>query len=145
MLITPSTSRSLWLCRLRPILFGSVKNGHRSVSHIEKVLHDKGFSTNVGDEGGFAPNIKSNEEAIEIVLQAIEKAGFKPGVDIFIAMDAASSEFYDAKTKTYTFKSRMVKLKSDEMVEYWAKWAKKYPIISIEDGMGEEDWDGWKN
>jgi len=78
-------------------------------------------------------------------LQAIEKAGFKPGVDIFIAMDAASSEFYDAKTKTYTFKkSDGKKLKSDEMVEYWAKWAKKYPIISIEDGMGEEDWDGWK-
>lgn len=112
---------------------------------LKKVLHDKGFSTNVGDEGGFAPNIKSNEEAIEIVLQAIEKAGFKPGVDIFIAMDAASSEFYDAKTKTYTFKkSDGKKLKSDEMVEYWAKWAKKYPIISIEDGMGEEDWDGWK-
>ncbi|MBN8578094.1 MAG: phosphopyruvate hydratase [Cyclobacteriaceae bacterium] len=112
---------------------------------LKKVLHDKGFSTNVGDEGGFAPNIKSNEEAIEIVLQAIEKAGFKPGADMFIAMDAASSEFYDAKTKTYTFKkSDGKKLKSDEMVEYWAKWAKKYPIISIEDGMGEEDWDGWK-
>jgi enolase len=112
---------------------------------LKKVLHDKGFSTNVGDEGGFAPNIKSNEEAIEIVLQAIEKAGFKPGLDMFIAMDAASSEFYDAKTRTYTFKkSDGKKLKSDEMVEYWAKWAKKYPIISIEDGMGEEDWDGWK-
>jgi enolase len=79
------------------------------------------------------------------VLKAIEKAGFKPGEDIFIAMDAASSEFYDAKTKTYTFKkSDGKKLKSDEMVDYWAKWAKKYPIISIEDGMGEEDWDGWK-
>jgi len=112
---------------------------------LKKVLHDKGFSTNVGDEGGFAPNIKSNEEAIEIVLTAIEKAGFKPGVDIFIAMDAASSEFYDGKTKTYTFKkSDGKKLKSDEMVEYWAKWSKKYPIISIEDGMAEEDWDGWK-
>src|ERR1041384_2997623 len=112
---------------------------------LKKVLHDKNFSTNVGDEGGFAPNIKSNEEAIEIVLTAIEKAGFKPGSDIFIAMDAASSEFYDAKTKTYTFKkSDGKKLKSEEMVEYWAKWAKKYPIISIEDGMAEEDWDGWK-
>ena len=112
---------------------------------LKKVLHDKGFSTNVGDEGGFAPNIKSNEEAIEIVLMAIEKAGFKPGVDMFIAMDAASSEFYDAKTKTYTFKkSDGKKLKSDEMVDYWAKWVKKYPIISIEDGMAEEDWDGWK-
>jgi enolase len=112
---------------------------------LKKVLHDKGFSTNVGDEGGFAPNIKSNEEAIEIVLQAIEKAGFKPGEDIFIAMDAASSEFYDAKTKKYTFKKSDGKqLSSDEMVEYWAKWAGKYPIISIEDGMAEEDWDGWK-
>lgn len=112
---------------------------------LKKVLHDAGLSTNVGDEGGFAPNIKSNEEAIEIVLRAIEKAGFKPGVDIFIAMDAASSEFYDAKSKTYTFKkSDGKKLKSDEMVDYWAKWAKKYPIISIEDGMAEEDWDGWK-
>lgn len=112
---------------------------------LKKVLHDKHLSTNVGDEGGFAPNIPSNEEAIEIILKAIEKAGFKPGVDVFIAMDAASSEFYDAKTKTYTFKkSDGKKLKSDEMVEYWAKWAKKYPIISIEDGMGEEDWDGWK-
>jgi len=112
---------------------------------LKKVLHDKNFSTNVGDEGGFAPNIKSNEEAIEIVLTAIEKAGFKPGSDIFIAMDAASSEFYDAKTKSYVFKkSSGKKLKSAEMVEYWAGWAKKYPIISIEDGMAEEDWDGWK-
>lgn len=112
---------------------------------LKKVLHDKNFSTNVGDEGGFAPNIKSNEEAIEIVLTAIERAGFKPGSDIFIAMDAASSEFYDAKTKSYVFKkSSGKKLKSAEMVEYWANWAKKYPIISIEDGMAEEDWDGWK-
>ncbi len=112
---------------------------------LKKVLHDKGLSTNVGDEGGFAPNIKSNEEAIEIVIKAIEKAGYKPGVDIFIAMDAAVSEFYDAKSKTYTFhKSDGKKLKSDEMVEYWAKWVKKYPIISIEDGMAEDDWDGWK-
>jgi enolase len=123
----------------------SLRMGTEVFHTLKKVLHEKGFSTNVGDEGGFAPNIKSNEEAIEIVLKAIEKAGFKPGVDMFIAMDAASSEFYDAKTKTYTFKkSDGKKLKSDEMVEYWAKWAKKYPIISIEDGMGEEDWDGWK-
>jgi len=112
---------------------------------LKKVLHDKGLSTNVGDEGGFAPNIASNEEAIEIVIQAIEKAGFKPGVDIFIAIDAASSEFYDAKTGLYTFKKSSGKsLKSAEMVDYWAAWAKKYPIISIEDGMAEDDWDGWK-
>lgn len=123
----------------------SLRMGTEIFHTLKKVLHDKNFSTNVGDEGGFAPNIKSNEEAIEIVLTAIEKAGFKPGVDVFIAMDAASSEFYDAKTKTYTFKkSDGKKLKSEEMVEYWAKWAKKYPIISIEDGMAEEDWDGWK-
>jgi enolase len=123
----------------------SLRMGTEIFHTLKKVLHDKGLSTNVGDEGGFAPNITSNEEAIEIVIKAIEKAGFKPGEDVFIAMDAASSEFYDAKTKTYTFKkSDGKKLKSDEMVEYWAKWAKKYPIISIEDGMGEEDWDGWK-
>ncbi len=112
---------------------------------LKKVLHDGGLSTNVGDEGGFAPNIKSNEEAIEVVLKAIEKAGFKPGEDIFIAMDAASSEFYDAKANAYTFKKSSGKtLSSDEMVEYWATWAKKYPIISIEDGMSEDDWTGWK-
>jgi enolase len=123
----------------------SLRMGTEIFHTLKKVLHDKGLSTNVGDEGGFAPNIKSNEEAIEVVLKAIEKAGFKPGVDVFIAMDAAVSEFYDAKSKTYTFhKSDGKKLKSEEMVEYWAKWVKKYPIISIEDGMAEDDWDGWK-
>jgi enolase len=123
----------------------SLRMGTEVFHTLKKVLHDKGLSTNVGDEGGFAPNIASNEEAIEVVLKAIEKAGFKPGVDIFIAIDAASSEFYDAKTKTYTFKkSTGKKLKSAEMVDYWAAWAKKYPIISIEDGMAEDDWDGWK-
>jgi enolase len=112
---------------------------------LKKVLHDQGLSTNVGDEGGFAPNIRSNEEAIEVVLKAIEKAGFKPGEDIFIAIDAASSEFYDAATNTYTFKkSDGKKLSSAEMVDYWATWAAKYPIISIEDGMAEDDWTGWK-
>lgn len=123
----------------------SLRMGTEVFHHLKKVLHDKGLSTNVGDEGGFAPNITSNEEAIEVVLKAIEKAGYKPGVDIFIAMDAASSEFYDKKSKTYHFKkSSGKKLKSEEMVEYWAKWAKKYPIISIEDGMDENDWKGWK-
>lgn len=123
----------------------SLRMGTEIFHTLKKVLHDKGFSTNVGDEGGFAPNIKSNEEAIEIVLQAIEKAGFKPGEDVFIAMDAASSEFYDAKTDTYTFKkSDGKKLSSAEMVDYWAAWAAKYPIISIEDGMAEDDWKGWK-
>ncbi|WP_448529375.1 phosphopyruvate hydratase [Raineya sp.] len=112
---------------------------------LKKVLKDKNHSTNVGDEGGFAPNLKSNEEAIEVVLQAIEKAGYKPGEDIFIAMDAASSEFYDSKTKKYIFKkSTGESLSSAEMVAYWAEWVKKYPIRSIEDGMAENDWQGWK-
>ena len=112
---------------------------------LKKVLHDKGMSTNVGDEGGFAPNLKSNEEAIEVVLKAIEKTGFKPGSDIFIALDPAASEFYDSKTKLYHFKkSSGKKLKPLEMADYWANWTKKYPIISIEDGLAEDDWTGWK-
>jgi enolase len=112
---------------------------------LKKVLHEQGLSTNVGDEGGFAPNIKSNEAAIEIVLKAIEKAGFKPGSDVMIALDPAASEFYDSKTKTYTFKkSSGKKLKPLEMAEYWTNWTKKYPIISIEDGLAEDDWAGWK-
>jgi enolase len=112
---------------------------------LKKVLHEKGLSTNVGDEGGFAPNIKSNEEAIEIVLKAIEKAGYKPGSDIFIALDPAASEFYDSKAKLYHFKkSNGKKLKPLEMAEYWTNWAKKYPIISLEDGLAEDDWTGWK-
>jgi len=113
---------------------------------LKKVLHDQGLSTNVGDEGGFAPNIKSNEEAIEIVLKAIEKAGFKPGSQVMIALDPAASEFYDSKTKTYHFKkSSGKKLKPLEMAEYWTNWSKKYPIISIEDGLAEDDWAGWKS
>jgi enolase len=112
---------------------------------LKNVLKKKGYSTNVGDEGGFAPNIKSNEEAIETILTAIEKAGYKPGVDVMIAMDAAASEFYDEKEKVYHFKkSDGKKLSSDEMVDYWVKWADKYPILSIEDGLYEDDWDGWK-
>ena len=112
--------------------------------HLKNVLKKKGFSTNVGDEGGFAPNIKSNEEAIQIVLQAIETAGFRPGEDVFIAMDAAVSEFYE--DGMYHFKkSTGDKLTSSQMVDYWADWVKKYPIISLEDGMDEDDWTGWKN
>ncbi len=110
---------------------------------LKKVLKKKGYSTNVGDEGGFAPDIQSNEEAIETVLQAIESAGFKAGKDIGIALDAASSEMY--KNGKYVFyKSSQKELTADEMVEYWKTWVNKYPIISIEDGMAEEDWDGWK-
>jgi enolase len=123
----------------------SLRMGTEIFHTLKKVLHDKHYSTNVGDEGGFAPNIASNEEAIEIVLIAIEKAGFKAGEDVFIAMDAAVSEFYDAATNSYIFKkSSGKKLSSDEMVDYWVNWASKYPIISIEDGMAEDDWDGWK-
>jgi len=108
-------------------------------------LKKKGYSTNVGDEGGFAPDIKSNEEAIETVLAAIEAAGYKAGEQIGIAMDAASSEMFDDKTKSYKFyKSSGKTISSDDMVAYWSEWAKKYPIVSIEDGMAEEDWDGWK-
>ncbi|MBC7449101.1 MAG: phosphopyruvate hydratase [Hymenobacteraceae bacterium] len=113
--------------------------------HLKAVLKKQGLSTNVGDEGGFAPNIKSNEEAIKVVLQAIEAAGYRPGEDIGIAMDAATSEFYDAKTGLYTFKkSTGDQLTSQQMSDYWADWVKRYPILSIEDGMSEDDWAGWK-
>jgi len=113
--------------------------------HLKTVLKKKGYSTNVGDEGGFAPNIQSNEEAIETVLIAIEAAGYKPGEQISIALDAASSEMWKADESVYHFhKSDGKKLTVDEMVAYWVEWANKYPIVSIEDGMAEEDWDGWK-
>jgi enolase len=112
---------------------------------LKSVLKKKGYSTNVGDEGGFAPDIKSNEEAIETVLKAIESAGYKPGKDIFIAMDAATTEFYNEKTGLYTFKkSDKREMSSSEMVEFWKDWVNKYPIISIEDGCAEDDWNGWK-
>lgn len=123
----------------------ALRMGSEIFHTLKKVLHDKGLSTNVGDEGGFAPNLASNEEAIEVVLKAIEKAGFKPGSDVFIALDPAASEFFDSKTKTYHFKkSSGKKLKPMEMAEYWTNWIKKYPIISLEDGMAEDDWAGWK-
>jgi len=110
--------------------------------HLKAVLKSKGLSTNVGDEGGFAPNLGSNEEAIHVVLEAIEKAGYRPGEDVYIALDAASSEFYrDGK---YCFDSTGDKMTSPEMVSFWADWCKKYPIVSIEDGLDEDDWAGWK-
>lgn len=122
----------------------SLRMGTEIFHTLKKVLKSKGYSTNVGDEGGFAPNIQSNEEAIETVLIAIEKAGFKAGEDVFIAMDAAVSELYDAKTGLYTFhKSDNRKMTSDELATYWAEWVAKYPIKSIEDGMAEDDWAGW--
>ncbi len=122
----------------------ALRMGVEVFHHLKSVLKDKGYSTNVGDEGGFAPNIKSNEEAIETVLTAIEKAGYKPGKEIYIAMDAATSEFYDEKSGLYHFKkSDGRKMTSSEMVTYWKEWTAKYPIISIEDGLAEDDWKGW--
>ncbi len=112
---------------------------------LKGVLKKKGYATSVGDEGGFAPNLKSNEEAIEVILEAIDKAGYKAGEQISLALDPASSEFFDKEKKKYVFKkSDKSEYTSEQMVEFWAKWASQYPIISIEDGMDENDWDGWK-
>lgn len=123
----------------------SVQMGAEIFHNLKKVLSSKGYSTAVGDEGGFAPNLKSNEEAVEVILVAIEKAGYTPGDDVLIALDPASSEFYDAEKKIYEFKwSDGSKMDADAMVEFWAKWVEKYPIVSIEDGMYEDDWEGWK-
>ena len=132
-----------------PIGAGSFSEGLRwgvEIFHVLKtVLKKKGFSTNVGDEGGFAPNIQSNEEAIETVLEAISAAGYKTGSQIVIAMDAANSELWDAKKKKYVFhKSDGKIMSSEELVNYWANWVKQYPLASIEDGMAEDDWEGWK-
>ncbi|MET0393725.1 MAG: phosphopyruvate hydratase [Chitinophagaceae bacterium] len=111
---------------------------------LKSVLKKKGFSTNVGDEGGFAPNIQSNEEAIDTVMEAIQASGYKAGSQIVIAMDAANSELWDAKKKKYVFhKSSGKELSSDQLVKFWEKWVKDYPIVSIEDGMAEDDWNGW--
>jgi len=121
-----------------------LRMGTEIFHHLKSVLKKKGYSTNVGDEGGFAPNMQSNVEAIETVLQAIEAAGYRPGEDVYIAMDAASSEMWNAEEKVYHFhKSSGEKLTSSEMVAYWTDWSKKYPIISIEDGLAEDDWSGW--
>ncbi|HLV41091.1 MAG TPA: phosphopyruvate hydratase [Brumimicrobium sp.] len=121
-----------------------LRMGTEIFHHLKKVLQDKGYSTNVGDEGGFAPNLGSNEEAIEFVLEAITKAGYTPGKDVWIALDAASSEFYDKKKKKYIFESTGKEMTAKEFVGFWKEWAEKYPIISIEDGLDEDDWEGWK-
>lgn len=124
----------------------ALRMGAEVFHNLRNVLKSKGMSTNVGDEGGFAPNLGSNEEAIEVVLQAIEKAGYKPGADICIALDPASSEYYIPEENKYHFKkSSGEKLTPAEMVNFWKEWVNKYPIISIEDGMAEDDWDGWKS
>lgn len=123
----------------------AIRMGAEVFHSLKAVLKKKKHSTNVGDEGGFAPNLKSNEEAITIILQAIEKAGYKPGEDIYLALDPASSEYYLPKENVYHLKwSTGEKLTPVEMVDFWKDWVKKYPIISIEDGMAEDDWDGWK-
>ncbi len=123
----------------------ALRMGTEIFHHLKGVLKAKGYSTNVGDEGGFAPNIRSNEEAIETVLMAIEKAGYKPGDDVLIAMDAAMTELYDEKTGLYTFKkSSGAQMSSSDVVNYWSDWCDRYPILSIEDGLAEDDWSGWK-
>ncbi|MFL2585335.1 MAG: phosphopyruvate hydratase [Parvicellaceae bacterium] len=123
----------------------ALRMGTEVFHHLKNVLKSKGMSTNVGDEGGFAPGLGSNDEAIEVVLQAIESAGYKPGDDMWIALDAAASEFYSEKTKKYTFESTGDVMDSKDLVEFWKNWANKYPIISIEDGLAEDDWSGWKS
>lgn len=123
----------------------ALRMGTEVFHHLKDVLKGQGYSTNVGDEGGFAPNLKSNEEAITVILQAIENAGYKPGQDIYIALDPASSEYYLPQENVYHLhKSSGDKLTPSQMVDYWKTWVDKYPIVSIEDGMAEDDWDGWK-
>ena len=124
----------------------ALRMGAETFHNLKNVLKKRGYSTAVGDEGGFAPNLKSNEEALEVLSEAITKAGYKPGEQIAIALDPAASEFYDQSKKKYVFKkSDKSEKTSDEMVAFWSNWVRQYPIISIEDGMAEDDWDGWKN
>ncbi|MDP4826109.1 MAG: phosphopyruvate hydratase [Flavobacteriales bacterium] len=127
-----------------PTFAEGLRMGTEIFHHLKAVLKKKGHSTNVGDEGGFAPNLQSNEEALEVVMQAIDAAGYKAGDDILIALDAASSEFYNAETGLYHFESTGEDLTSAQLVDFWADWCKRYPIASIEDGFAEDDWNGWK-
>ena len=121
----------------------ALRMGAEIFHNLKNVLKSRGYSTGVGDEGGFAPNLKSNEEAVETILEAIDKAGYIAGDNVMLALDPAASEFY--KGGNYVFKKSDNSLSSEEMASYWADWCSKYPIISIEDGMAENDWDGWKN
>ena len=128
-----------------PTFTEALRMGAEVFHNLKGVLKDKKMSTNVGDEGGFAPNLASNDEAIQVVCQAIEKAGYRPGEDVFIALDAAASEYYDKEKKVYRLKwSSGEEYTSAQMVDFWKNWVDKYPVISIEDGMDEDDWDGWK-
>ncbi len=124
----------------------ALRMGVEVFHHLKAVLKKRGYSTAVGDEGGFAPNLKSNEEAIEVVLEAIAAAGYKPGEQVGIALDPAASEFYDKASRKYVFKKSDKSARtSDQMAEFWAHWARQFPIVSLEDGMSEDDWDGWKH
>ena len=128
-----------------PTFAEALRMGAEVFHNLKSVLKSRNMSTNVGDEGGFAPNLGSNHEAIEVVCEAIEKAGYRPGEDVFIALDAAASEYYDTDTQRYKLRwSTGEEYTSAEMVDFWADWVAKYPVISIEDGMAEDDWDGWK-
>jgi enolase len=134
---------------IMPVGAPSIREAVRMMAEIfhtlKTVLKGKGYNTGVGDEGGYAPSLKSNDEAPEVILQAIEKAGYKPGDNVMLAIDPAASEFYDVEKKKYVFKkSDKRELSSAEMVDFWVNWANKYPIISMEDAMAEQDWDGWK-
>ena len=134
---------------IMPVGAPSIREAVRMMAEIfhtlKTVLKGKGYDTGVGDEGGYAPSLKSNDEAPEVILQAIEKAGYKPGDNVMLAIDPAASEFYDVEKKKYVFKkSDKRELSSAEMVDFWVNWANKYPIISMEDAMAEQDWDGWK-
>jgi enolase len=122
-----------------------LRMGTEIFHHLKSVLKSQGHSTNVGDEGGFAPNLGSNEEAVEVVLKAIEKAGYRPGEDVLLAMDAAASEFYDKESGLYKFASTGDQRTGSEMVDFWKGWCDKYPIVSIEDGLDEDDWSAWKS
>lgn len=120
-----------------------LRMGTEVFHHLKDVLKSQGMSTNVGDEGGFAPNLASNEDALKVVLQAIESAGYRPGEDIVIALDAASTEFYNEETEKYILESTGDELSSQEMIDFWKDWVSRYPIVSIEDGLAEDDWAGW--
>ena len=127
-----------------PTFSEGLRMGTEIFHSLKKVLSSKGYSTNVGDEGGFAPNLNSNEQAVEFVIEATEKAGYQLGKDVYLALDAAASEFYDSKKERYVLESTGDELTSTEMVSFWKSWSDKYPIVSIEDGLHEDDWDGWK-
>ncbi len=127
-----------------PTFAEGLRWGSEVYQSLKKVLHDGGYSTNVGDEGGFAPSLGGNVKAVEVILAAIEKAGYKPGEDIYIALDPAMSELYDAESGLYKLPIEGVELNSDQLADLWADWSSRFPIISIEDGMAEDDWDGWK-